>query len=185
MSRPQKIECGADSLLAGLHTENPRAQHDFWKQTYGDVHAISTRILGPGPDASDVAADVMSDFLLRYVHRLNDEHTLLPYLSIMTTRRALRFRDKKPHYTPLEMIEVADETTTDPEEAVYLASMMPRLERCMERLTPKAQEIIRLRYYQQMTNENIGHWVGGSKQYIGRVVTQGIAVLRKCLNRHT
>ena len=168
-----------------MQAGDPETQRDFWKQTYGDVYAISSRILGTGSDAGEVAVDVLSDFLLRYVHSISNEQTLISYLRIMTTRRALKYRAKKRPYTPLDIVDLADEDTKNPEEAAYLASLMPRLEECMEQLTPKAQQVIRLRYFRHMTNQSIGEWVGGSKQYIGRLVTQSIEALKNCLNTST
>ena len=78
------------------------------------MYAISSRILGSGPDAGEVAVDTMSDFLLRYVHNISTERTLFSYLRIMTTRRALKYRDKRRLYTPLDIIELVDENTQIP-----------------------------------------------------------------------
>jgi RNA polymerase sigma factor (sigma-70 family) len=69
------------------------------------------------------------------------------------------------------------------EESAWARALLPRLEDCLGELSPKAQRVLRLRYRKELTNERIGSLVGGSKQYIGRLIRQSLRALRKCLER--
>jgi RNA polymerase sigma factor (sigma-70 family) len=68
---------------------------------------------------------------------------------------------------------------------MWSASMLPRLEECLEKLTPKARQVLALRYGAEHTNEQIGSLLGGSKQYIGRLIAQCLEKLRRCLEQQT
>lgn len=170
------------SLLASLKAGDPITQSEFWKHAYDDVLAICLKILESRPDATEVAVDVMSDFVFKYVHGISDEKVLFSYLRIMTIRRALKFRERQRSYTELESTMTEDSPAADPEEAAHYASLMPRLGACMDQLTPKAQQVIRLRFQYQMTQERIGGLLGGSKQYIGRLIRRSLELLRDCIN---
>jgi len=139
-------------------------------------------VLGNPPDASAVAVEVLSDFLMNEVHLVNNPRAIFSYLRIMTARRALKLREKMNPYTPIESMEIGEDTR-DPEELAHLVSLMPHLDTCLGKLTPKAQKVLRLKYHRGMPHERIGELVGGSKQYIGRLVTKSIALLRECMTK--
>lgn len=71
------------------------------------------------------------------------------------------------------------ESERSPETSVLL----PSLDECLDGLKPKAREVIRLKYGEDFANERIGGLVGGSKQYIGKLLRQSLAKLRECLER--
>jgi DNA-directed RNA polymerase specialized sigma subunit len=54
---------------------------------------------------------------------------------------------------------------------------------CFKKLTEKAQKVMVLRFDADLTTEAIGKIVGGSKQYIGRLITQSLEAMRNCLER--
>jgi DNA-directed RNA polymerase specialized sigma24 family protein len=58
------------------------------------------------------------------------------------------------------------------------------LDRCLTHLTDKARQVLRLKYTEQWTNEHIGQIVGGSKQYIGRLIRQSLELLRSCIEKN-
>ena len=70
-----------------------------------------------------------------------------------------------------------------PEQSIWVGQMMPRLDGCLEGLTPKAREVLKLRFSTDLTNEVIGEMVGGSKQYIGRLIKESTDKLRTCLDK--
>ncbi len=168
-------------LVEGLKSGDTRVQEEFWKRYWSEVYAICAHILGSGPDATDVAVDLLLDFMTDYVQRLSHPRALRSYLRLMSVRRSLRFRGVRDKNVSTDFENLVDADEPSPEDAVGSAMMMPRLNGCLEELTPKAQQVIRLRFGRQMTNEKIGGLVGGSKQYIGRLLRSSLELLRKCL----
>ena len=169
-------------LVEGLKSGEVKAQEDFWKLYWPEVYTICAHILGNGPAATDIAVDLLSDFMTKYVHRLSHPKALRSYLRMMAMRRSLRFREDLEKRVPTDVDSLFIDTDgPDPEEAAHVAMLRPGLEVCLGEITPKAQQVIRLRYDQQMTNEKIGGLVGGSKQYIGRLLHRSLGLLRKCL----
>jgi RNA polymerase sigma factor (sigma-70 family) len=105
------------------------------------------------------------------------------YLRLMAARKAVKVRASlnQPIYSNMDRyLENLDYTT---EERVGHKLLLPRLDECLSMLTPKAQQVLKLRYHGEMTNENIGNLLGGSKQYIGRLISQCLRKLKKCLQK--
>ena len=173
--------CDTKNLLTRLQTGCPKTQRLFWDDAYNDVYLVALRVLKNTPDASAVAVEVLSDFLMDDVQKVSSPRALFSYLRITAARRAIRFAKKASLNTPIDKLEIPDIDGRDPEDDACLASLMPHLERCMTKLTPKSQQVLRLRYHRELTNQRIGELLGGSKQYIGKLVTQSIALLRKCM----
>lgn len=159
------------------------AQRDFWERHFNEVLAICSKILGPGADATDIATDLLSDFLFNYVHNLSNPNGYRAYLRIMAVRRSLRRKQKAHQNISFDEMELPSKEHVTPEEDASVSLLLPKLSECLSTLTPKAQSVVRLKYTKQMTNEHIGQTVGGSKQYIGRLLTQSLDVLLNCLQK--
>jgi len=172
--------------LERLRRGDPAAQQRFWRRYLPAVRAICADILGPGPDAADEAVNVMVDFLFRYARELSDARTAPAYVKLMAARRArkLRVRRRQAWGQVAELTEEhEDPTPLRPDDAALAAALQPRLEGCLAQLRPKAREVLILRFRSELTTEAIGGLVGGSKQYIGRLITQSLLALRTCLSR--
>jgi RNA polymerase sigma factor (sigma-70 family) len=170
-----------ETLVAGLKSKNRHAQEAFWRQFYEPTYAICAAILGRGPDAADTAVDLMADFMFNYVEKLSSPQALWAYLHLMAVRRSLRLRGKLRKNDPIEPETTGDLTSPGPEHQAELRLLMPRMASCLAELSPKAQQVIRMCYGQQLTQEDIGALVGGSKQYIGRLLNKSIGLLKACL----
>ena len=168
-------------LLEQLKAGQAEAQEVFWKRSWDDVYAVALSILKSSPDATEVAVDVLSDFMFDYVHKVHRGSAMQSYLRVVTARRALRYLKKKQASSSKDLEELMDFNSQSPEESAFYSGLLPKLHHCMAQLTPKAQRVLRLRYQREYTNENIGTLVGGSKQYIGRLITHSIDLLRDCL----
>lgn len=167
--------------IPALKQGSTDAQNAFWRAHHGDVHAICCGVLGRGADAEEVADGVLSDFLFKYVHRLETPAAARSYLRLMAVRRSIRRRERRDRQSGSEPDVLADQARLTAEERANYALLLPRLGHCMEELTPKAQEVLRLRFRSELTNQKIGGLVGGSKQYIGRLIKRSLEILRGCL----
>jgi RNA polymerase sigma factor (sigma-70 family) len=171
---------GDRELFERLQAKDPQAQRAFWKEKRPDLRALCASVLGRGPDADEVADAVLVDFLFDYVHRMQHPEAVATYVRLMAMRRSLRLKAKRDASESDAVLE-GEIDPAKPDEAAHVALLRPRLADCLNRLTPKAQEVIRLRYSGDLTNEEIGRLVGGSKQYIGKLLKQSQALLRTCL----
>lgn len=168
--------------LTDVAAQNPQAQAEFFRTNWDWVYATALRILRNPVDANDVTSDVLTTFLFQRVQQLTDPERALGYLKVMTVRRALRFRQKRGIVVEPNN-EAADPTIPIDMEAAGLRELLrPRLQHCLGGLTQKAQQALHLKFGGSLPNERIGELMGVSKQYIGRVITESIAALRRCLS---
>ena len=177
------LELIDEAELARLKARDRQAQARFYAMFRERVQAICGRVLGSGPDAADVATDVIGDFLFQYVDGVESPRAVSTYLKLMATRRSLRWlrRGSRTEEVSEEAPDV--EGAAKPDQSIWVAQMMPKLDGCMEGLTPKAREVLKLRFSTDMTNEVIGELVGGSKQYIGRLIKESTEKLKQCLDQ--
>lgn len=176
-----------DAELARLKARDAHAQARFYRAYKDRVQAICGRVLGNGPDAADVATDVIGDFLFHYVDGVESPRAVTTYLKLMGTRRSLRWlrRGDRAEEVDDDTPEADGEERSEAqaEQRIWVMQMTPRLEGCIEGLTPKAREVLRLRFSTDLTNEVIGDMLGGSKQYIGRLIKESTEKLKTCLEK--
>ncbi len=174
------------SLVHGLKVKDANAQEVFWKRYWSVVYPISAHILGPCPDAVDAAVDLLVDFMDNRVHRLSNPQALYAYLRLAAARRAIRYRNRQKKISLYdEGIQGAIDVCGTPETDAALFVLMPRLDDCLKGIGPKAQETLRLKFVVDLTNEHIGRLLGGSKQYIGRLIQKSLDALKICIERKT
>ena len=169
------------SLVAGLKNREAAAQEVFWQRYWDKLYPISAHILGSGPDAVDVLVDLLVEFMDERAETLTTPEALYAYLRMTTVRRAIRYRDRRGKQTMLSE-QLTEESERTPEELASLSILMPRLDECLESLSPKAQQTLRLKFGTEITNERIGALVGGTKQYIGRLIGRSLETLRGCID---
>ena len=174
-----------EHLVAGLKAGHQEAQAALWQDHFDEVYAICARIIGTGTTATDTAVDVLADFSATYVHGLQHAGALSAYLRQMAIRRSVHQRALQDgRETPLAEVDnqpSPNEQALD--ETVAYAALVPRLDGCLAELSTKSQRVLRMRFHLEMPNEQIGALVGGSKQYIGRLIRSSLGALRRCLER--
>ena len=170
-----------DTLIAGLKASNPKAQHAFWNSSWNEVYVICAHILGAGPNATDTAVDILTDFMFKHVQKLSNPQSAYAYLRLMSVRRSLRRRDRVAELNGRNHDSLPDINAVCADDEAEKALLLPRLADCLGLLTPRAQKVLKLRFGEDLTNERIGDIVGGSKQYLGRLIRQSLELLRTCL----
>lgn len=168
-------------LILGLQQKNPKSQQQFWNALFQPVFAICAKIIGPGPVAVDTATDLLNDFIFHYVHNLSNPAGAWSYLKMMAIRRSIRERQRTIKKEPFDEQTISTDATEF--SIAELSILMPKIVDCLHGLTPKAQSIIRLKYKKGLPNDQIGGIVGGSKQYIGRLIQKSLLLLRDCLDQ--
>ncbi|MBN2531190.1 MAG: sigma-70 family RNA polymerase sigma factor [Deltaproteobacteria bacterium] len=171
-------------MLEGLCQRDSNCLKLFWDRYWSGVYAICARILGKNTDATDLAVDLLTEFIDIRVQNVEKAAAMGGYLRLMAVRRALDLRKKRSRMSELGD-EIWDTGSASPEEMAAIATLMPRLENCLPKLSEKAQQTLRLKYVEQWSNEHIGSIVGGSRQYIGRLIQQSLELLRTCVEKDT
>lgn len=169
-------------LIDGLRAGVPDAQRLFWQRFWPKTYAICAKILVSDADASDAAVDLLNEFIRRRVHSIEDPRAVENYIRLMAVRQSLELRRKRDRNVALDG-DIIDSGSIDPEEQAIVNTLLPRLDYCLDKLTPKAKQTLRLKFYSQLSNERIGQLLGGSKQYIGRLLKSSLSTMRKCLER--
>jgi len=177
----QPMESQVEVDLDALKRGDPAAQERFWQLHWDRVHGACARVLGYGADASDLATDIVHDFLFTYVQNVEHARAIPSYLRLMATRRAIRRRRGAERHHELDAEILPDDDARSAIDSAGTQLLLPRLNDCLETLTPKAQQVLKLRFSGELTTERIGQLVGGSKQYIGKLIRQSTERLRACL----
>jgi len=174
------VQISAETVFR-LQQGDVATRRDFWNSGFEPVLAICSRVLGQGPTAVDVTTDLLNDFMFHYVENLSNPHGAWSYIKLMAIRRSVRERQRLLNGERFDELRVSP-----PENAGANAEppiLMTSLEKCMETLTPKAQSALRLKYRNGLSNEQIGDMLGGTKQYIGRLMQKSLTLIRECLQR--
>ena len=145
-----------DSELARLKARDPRAQARFYEAHRARVEAMCARIVGAGAGAGELATDILGDFLFQYVDGVESPRAVHTYLKLMATRRSLRWVRKGSRAEEVSEDLAVDDPHAATDQAIWTEELAPRLTTCLERLTPKAREVLQLRFGTELTNEAIG-----------------------------
>jgi RNA polymerase sigma factor (sigma-70 family) len=121
--------------------------------------------------------------MFTHVHNLTEARAAKAYLRLMAIRRSLREKKKRSTENFIGDIEELISPDHAPDKEAEQNILLSVLEKCLRILSPKAMAVIRLKYTAQLTNEKIGQTVGGSKQYIGRLISNSLKLLKKCVQK--
>jgi RNA polymerase sigma factor (sigma-70 family) len=168
------------ALVRGLKSGDDRARVEFWRVFWDVAYPICARMLGGGAEATDTAVDLLTDFMTHFVHQLQEPRALRTYVRLMAVRRSQEVVRRRKKSVRLGF-DPMDEAGATPEEMAHWHALKPYLDGCLEKLTPKARQALRLKYGQKLSNAEIGRMLGGSKQYVSRLVIECLGVLRQCI----
>lgn len=170
-------------LVAGAQRKESACQSALWKICWPEVYRACTHVLGEGLAANETAAEVLSDFVLNHIQRLSNPSSAITYLQLAAVRRSLKVRHRMNRSASFDMDSLLDEPEVNSQEQAENRVLLPRLEHCLGELTPKAQQVLKLRFVKGLANEKIGELLGGSKQYVGQLIRKSLVALRQCLER--
>lgn len=173
-----------DELLRRLKRRDGRAQLELRKRMFHRLLAVCTHILGDRVRAEDLAEDVLMDFVFEHVDRVEHPRAVASYLRLMAVRRARRIRQKQNRH---ESVRVDRARPVDEESSMVEAIDAPNrqacLAKCIDQQDKKARQMLRLRFYNEMSVTDIGRQMGVSKQYVSRIMKRALEALRGCVSR--
>jgi RNA polymerase sigma-70 factor, ECF subfamily len=154
-----------------------------WDEIVADegpiVVRLARRILGPGPDAEDVAQEVfLESFLL---HQKQDVNNWGGLLRKVATRRALDRLRRRRRTTPLDGVEITD-ATSDPYEAAVAGELAERLRRALADLPDGQAAAFSLRYFDDLTYDQIAEVLGIEPSAVGMALHKARTKLQTLLN---
>ncbi|MBN1962454.1 MAG: sigma-70 family RNA polymerase sigma factor [Deltaproteobacteria bacterium] len=172
-----------EELLNKARQNDAAASRQLWNICWPIVFNVCTRMLDNEFIATEVSVEALTQFIIKYIHSIEHAEAVRTYVQLIAVRLAIKERRRQQRRSLMDMDELAAATTLNLEERANYKLLIPRLESCLAKLSPKTQKILKLRFFRGMTNPDIGNLVGASKQYIGRVLSKSISTLRKCIER--
>jgi RNA polymerase sigma-70 factor, ECF subfamily len=79
--------------------------------------------------------------------------------------------------------DIIEKLAASPEWSVDNADELSAMEQCMKNLQEKLQTMLRLRYFERLGLEDIGHQVGWTRNAVAVAMTRGKHALMKCIEK--
>lgn len=148
---------------------------------YKPLFHYGTKFLKDRDLVNDCVQDLFVDLWERRVY-LNDARNLKLYL--FSALRNLIFKEKKRHLNREEMSSEWEETVIDTftenriiDEETHLEKQS-QIQNTLVQLTKRQQEIIHLKFYEELTNEQIAELIGISRPAVANLLFQAIRAFR-------
>ncbi|MBI5545991.1 MAG: sigma-70 family RNA polymerase sigma factor [Deltaproteobacteria bacterium] len=173
-----------EEALLGLRRGDGRTLRDLHAELFPRVRAVCRQLLKAPAVADETAHDVWTDFVVDRAPGLKHPGAIAAYLHMMAVRRCC---DQRRLQMRLDERDLAGEADGSESVEAHLAAsseqreLEARLAGCMERLTGRTREVLRMRFHRSMTQEAIGEVFGASKQYVGKVLKKSLEALRRCM----
>ena len=113
--------------------------------------AAAWRVLGHAPDAEDAVQEALLDAF--HLHRSQNVASWGALLRRLATCRALDLLRKRRRAEPLSIQAAA--ASTDPATVAVASELAQRLREALLQLAPREAEVFSLRYFGELTNEEI------------------------------
>ncbi len=171
--------------LAGLKARDPKIQAETWRAVFPRLVAVCAAVLGDRARGEEMAQDVWIDFAYNHVDRVRHARAVYPYLRLMAVRRARRAAARRARFRregePPEAVGMPDERGLL--GALDARLRADRLAECLDTLTPRARQMLRLRIHREDSLSAIGRAFGVSKQAVDKAIRKALSALRACLER--
>lgn len=166
-------------LLSQLRRREHRAQRQIYVVHRAWLEALATKILSCPAEARPLVADVMTDFMYRYVDTLKREQAIPAYLRMMTTRRARRhnLRQQRTQVVDDQELAMAPELANPGDGSRW----QRWVDDCLATLADKPRRFLRLHFGHDLSLSAIGSQTGVTKQAVSKTVQKGLALMRRCL----
>jgi RNA polymerase sigma-70 factor (ECF subfamily) len=174
-----------DKLLEGVAGGDEASFAELYQATSAKLYAVAVRILRN----REMAEEVLQESYFRIWERANDFNpkiaSPITWMAAIVRNRSLdaaRRRIARPvaDNSELENIESDDE---HPLEAMGRREDVERLLRCLERLEPEKNQIVRLAYLHGMSREALAKRFDRPEGTIKTWLHRSLAQLRDCLEQ--
>ncbi len=139
------------------------------------------------PELAEVITSRVFTLVVRKFHQCGDgQAAQTAWLwAIVRNELARYFRDRKSH-TPLDetVAQHAEDDKDEPSEAMQRQELHERLHDAMAHLSEEQQQILYLKYFQDMPNKRIAEVLATTPNNVGVKVHRTLKVLRALLGDH-
>jgi RNA polymerase sigma-70 factor (ECF subfamily) len=174
-----------EQLLKGVAAADEAAFAELYQATSSKLFAVALRILRN----REVAEEVLQEAFFKVWEKSRDYDPAiaspLTWLGTIVRNRALdevRRRVARPFADAAELDNVASEDE-HPLETIGRREDVDRLMRCLERLEPEKQQIVRLAYLDGMSREALAKKFDRPEGTIKTWLHRSLAQLKGCLER--
>jgi RNA polymerase sigma-70 factor, ECF subfamily len=144
-------------LVVRCQTGDPAAFEELIELYQRPLHYFLTKMVGNVHAADDLLQEVWFE-VFRGIGRLADPGAFKAWLYQSARHRALRaLRRRQPSALSLEDVEVAGESG---DVAVFSTEDAERIHAALDQLRPDQREVLLLRYFEDMTYEEIARVTG-------------------------
>lgn len=166
-------------LLGGVDVEAFKRLFDTY---FEPLYRYALRYLRSGEEARDVVHDVFLE-MWRHRQRIGLERDLRTYLYATTRNHALdRLKRRKVEDRFRERREGADaQAGADTESEIESRELAATIQRAIDTLPPRQREVLRLRWQQHLSYEEIGKALNISPKTVAIHLSRGLQHLREAL----
>lgn len=170
-------------------SENQPGERTVWVQQLFVKHQTAVRafILSLQPNFTEADDIVQETFLTvtRKAAEFRDGSNFLAWAFTIARFKLLEARrrgGKQPVVLSDEVIEVLASSAP---EAGFFESRLAALRRCLERLAPRAREIVRLRYHEEHGPEEIAAQIDWSANAVNVALARARNSMRHCVEKNS
>lgn len=146
------------------------------------IQKTAVKILRDQVRAEEVAEDVLMDFLFKHIDRLIEPKAMFSYVRMMTVRRCLLVKERSQRHQQLQDDHsLFSENELDQLNQIDQERFALRLTQCLQKLKPRARQIIRQRYFHELKLDEIGKEHKITKQYVNQIIAQSLFKLKRCV----
>ncbi len=133
----------------------------------------------------EVAEDVLSDTFVKAwqkINQINSPEALSGWLYQIAKNNIIDYYRLKKELVPLTEVEEILEDEVNPVETANLSLQQKKILEVLDELTTEQQEVIKYRFFEDLSNEEIAYVMGKSEGAIRVIQHRAIAELKKLLN---
>jgi RNA polymerase sigma-70 factor, ECF subfamily len=171
-----------EELIQRAKADEHQAQQELKMIVFMKIKTTCLRLLKDPNWAEETAEDIWMDFIYQHIQHLERADGLFSYLKTMTVRRCVRLREtQKKHQELSPQHEPSANDEPNLVEQIDVGRQRLKLDRCMGRLKQRDRVLLRMRYFFEMTLDDIGSRNQFSKQYVSKQIERSLMILKRCL----
>jgi RNA polymerase sigma-70 factor (ECF subfamily) len=179
---PNLAEVGEQTLIE-MATRDPAAFRALYRRYHGRVFAYVAYRVGRAEDAEDVTAEVF----VRVVAGLGrfqwrGDGSFSAWLFRIAHHETARYHGRAQREAiPLDSLPELHSTGLSPDQEVQRKEQFARLRAAIDRLAPRRQEIIRLKFFAELRNKEIAAILKLDERTVAAHLSRGLADLQRAL----
>jgi RNA polymerase sigma-70 factor (ECF subfamily) len=170
-----------DQLAAAALAGDAIAWRNLYDQMTPRVYALARRMGVSIEDAAEIAQETWLRVLKNH-DKYDRLRAFEPFLFTVAARLCVDlFRKRKTAPTSAEVSQEAESRDEPALETMFAAERSERIVHCMETLTDEERQIVRLRYWDDLSNREVGDRLGATPTSIKGKSYRAVRKLADCM----